>query len=161
MRRGMRWPRIPLFAEQTTATVDEGNSWVNLAWGPFSATNPTIQGPDGNYGGGAAIGNYAITSSPQATNHTPSAAATPYSLAPSTDFFGNLRNGNNAVEAGAIEYQPVATVLNVTPTSLTFTGVVQGTSSAVQNLTHRRQECNRLGRIIGPDTNVHANGTAN
>jgi hypothetical protein len=68
-----------------------------------------------------------------------------------------LRKGNNPVEAGAIEYQPVATVLNVTPTSLTFTGVVQGTDSAMQNLTHRRQECNRLGRIIGHDTNVHPN----
>jgi hypothetical protein len=47
-----------------------------------------------------------------------------------------LRKGNNAVDAGAVEYQPVATaVLNTTPTSLAFTGVVQGTTSAVENLT--------------------------
>jgi hypothetical protein len=126
----------PLFTLQTTATVDEGNNWVNLAWGPLSATNPTVQGTDGNYSGGAALGNYAITSTSQAINHTPNSAGTAYSLAPSTDFFGNLRKGNNAVDAGAVEYQPVATaVLNVTPTALTFTGVVQGTTSAVQNLT--------------------------
>jgi hypothetical protein len=126
----------PLFTLQTTATVDEGNNWVNLAWGPLSATNPTVQGTDGNYGGGAALGNYAITSTSLAINHTPNSAGTAYSLAPSTDFFGNLRKGNNAVDAGAVEYQPVATaVLNVTPTALTFTGVVQGTTSAVENLT--------------------------
>jgi hypothetical protein len=126
----------PLFTLQTTATVDEGNNWVNLAWGPLAATNPTVQGSDGNYGGGAALGNYAITSASQAINHTPSTAGTPYTLAPSTDFFGNLRKGNKAVDAGAVEYQPVATpVLNVTPTALAFTGVVQGTTSAVENLT--------------------------
>jgi hypothetical protein len=38
-----------------------------------------------------------------AINHTPSAAGTASSLAPSMDFFGNLRKGNNPVDAGAVE----------------------------------------------------------
>ena len=51
--------------------------------------------------------------------------ATP--LAPVTDFFVNLRKGNKAVDAGAVEYEPVATaVLTVTSTWLAFTGVVRG-----------------------------------
>ena len=37
---------------QASATVDEGNNWINLAWGPLSLTNPTVAGADGNYGGG-------------------------------------------------------------------------------------------------------------
>ena len=150
----------PLFTLQTTATVDEGNNWVNLAWGPLSATNPTVQGTDGNYGGGAALGNYAITSASQAINHTPSTAGTPYALAPSTDFFGNLRKGNNAVDAGAVEYQPVATpVLNVTPTALAFTSVVQGSTSAVAEPDAAQHGRSRRNRHRGRgDLSVHKIG---
>ena len=44
-------------------------------------------------------------------------------------FFDNLRKGNNALDAGAVEYEPVATaVLTVTSTRLAFTGVVRGTT---------------------------------
>jgi hypothetical protein len=56
-------------------------------------------------------------------------AIDPRPLAPVTDFFDNLRKGNKAVDAGAVEYEPVATaVLTVTSTRLAFTGVVRGTT---------------------------------
>jgi hypothetical protein len=55
--------------------------------------------------------------------------STATSLAPVTDFFGNLRKGNKVVDEGAVEYEPVATaVLTMTSTRLAFTGVVQGTT---------------------------------
>ncbi|PYU83180.1 MAG: hypothetical protein DMG50_09035 [Acidobacteria bacterium] len=42
----------PIFNLTPAATVDEGNNWVNLSWGPLSMTNPTVVGgPSGNYGG--------------------------------------------------------------------------------------------------------------
>src|SRR6202030_4721544 len=52
----------PLFSLTPAATVDEGNNWVNMAWGPLSMSNPTaIAGPNANYGGGLPLGNYSIT----------------------------------------------------------------------------------------------------
>ena len=43
----------PIFNLTPTATVDEGNNWVNLNWGPLAMTNPTVVGGlNGNYGGG-------------------------------------------------------------------------------------------------------------
>ena len=51
----------PLFNLTPSATVDEGNNWVNLNWGPLSMTNPTVVA-NGNYGGGLPLGNYGITS---------------------------------------------------------------------------------------------------
>ena len=48
----------PIFNLTPAATVDEGNNWINLSWGPLSLTNPTVAGADGNYGGGALLGNY-------------------------------------------------------------------------------------------------------
>jgi hypothetical protein len=55
--------------------------------------------------------------------------STATSLASVTDFFGNLRKGNKAEDAGAVEYEPVATaVLIVTSTRLSFIGVARGTT---------------------------------
>src|SRR4029077_9104085 len=48
----------PIFNLTPAATVDEGNNWVNLRWGPLSLTNPSVAGgPYGNYGGGLPLGN--------------------------------------------------------------------------------------------------------
>jgi hypothetical protein len=116
----------PIFNLTPAATVDEGNNWINLSWGPLAMTGPLTN---------TTLGNYGPTSTSSTINYVPSAAST-YAAAPSTDFFGNPRKTNNAVDAGAVEFQvPSIAVLNVTPTSLTFPSTVQGTTSATQALT--------------------------
>jgi len=42
----------PFFSLTPAATVDEGNNWINLSWGPLSLTNPA---------GTTTLGNYSIT----------------------------------------------------------------------------------------------------
>jgi hypothetical protein len=86
----------PIFNLAPTATVDEGNNWVNISWGPLAETNPVT---------GAVLGNYALTATSPAINYiTPALSATTYAAAPSLDFFGNSRKTNNAVDVGAVEF---------------------------------------------------------
>jgi hypothetical protein len=95
----------PIFNLTPAATVDEGNNWINISWGPLTMTNPTLLGTDGNYGGGSALGNYTPAANSPAINYIPSTAAT-YAVAPLFDFFGNPRKvSNSAVDAGAVEVQ--------------------------------------------------------
>src|SRR2546429_9632278 len=43
----------PLFSLVPSATVDEGNNWINVSWGPLSMSNTSLTGGTyGNYGGG-------------------------------------------------------------------------------------------------------------
>jgi hypothetical protein len=129
----------PIFNLMPAATVDEGNNWINLSWGPLALTNPSVQGTDGNYGGGSLLGNYGpATANSPVVNYIPDSGAgvTFYNAAPTLDYYGTPRKTNGFVDAGAVEYQvPAIAVLNVTPTSLTFSNVVQGTTSAAQTLT--------------------------
>jgi len=129
----------PVFSLTPSATVDEGNNWINVSWGPLSLSNDAVTGGTaGHYGGGLLFGNYAPTAT---FDGTP--AGIPISVShPATDFFGNLRpepteTGRNAqFDPGAVEVgssAPVA-VLSVTPTSLTYNAAV-GYSSAAQTLT--------------------------
>jgi hypothetical protein len=125
----------PIFNLTPAATVDEGNNWINLAWGPLALTNPTVTGTDGNYGGGAALGNYAPqTGSPVTDSGTGAVGSV---IAPSTDFFGNARPQGGGYDKGAVELAGAAATLTgtVSPTSLTFTNVTSGSNSATQNLT--------------------------
>jgi hypothetical protein len=117
----------PVFNLTPAATVDEGNNWINISWGPLSLSNPVSGNPLSNYG--PATGSSVI-------NFIPNTATANYAAAPPTDFYGNLRKGNNAVDAGAVEYQasgPAA--LAITPTSLPFGNQVVTTTSAAQTLT--------------------------
>ena len=89
----------PVFSLVPSATVDEGNNWINVSWGPLSPTNPSVQGTDGNYGGGAPLANYSLTKSidtvPTAQPH------------PVMDFFGNARPETRAdtfLDPGAVEF---------------------------------------------------------
>jgi hypothetical protein len=119
----------PLFNLQPNATVDEGNNWINISWGPLTMFNPV--------NGSIPLGNYGLGGGSPAVNYIPSSAngATgAYTLAPSADFFGNARKTNNAVDAGAVEFQAPAGV-NVLPTTLTFPNTVTGSTSAAQALT--------------------------
>ena len=49
----------PVFSLTPTATVDEGNNWINLRWGPLALANPKT---------GATLGNCGASLSVQATS---------------------------------------------------------------------------------------------
>jgi hypothetical protein len=95
----------PVFNLTPAATVDEGNNWVNLAFGPLSMSNLTaIAGPNANYGGGLPLGNYSITSGSSAGGRVTGANFTD---APEYDFFGSPRKspggGGGSTDAGAVK----------------------------------------------------------
>jgi hypothetical protein len=118
---------IPVFNLTAAATVDEGNNWVNINWGPLSLTNPTT---------GAVLGNYALSGGTAVSYITQSNSSVTYGAAPSDDFFGNPRKNNNAVDAGAVEFGISASpVLSVSPASLAFGNVATGATSAAQTVT--------------------------
>ncbi|KAA6458590.1 hypothetical protein DYQ86_18670 [Acidobacteria bacterium AB60] len=106
----------PPFTLAPAATVDEGNNWINLRWGPLSLNylnslgNPTYAFNPALKAGSASIG--AI----------PSTATTYYNDAPNDDFYGTLRKTNSRVDIGAIEYVLAANtpLASVSPTSVTF-----------------------------------------
>ena len=107
----------PIFSLMPTATVDEGNNWINMTWGPLAMTN--ISNGSSN---GTALGNYALAAGSPAINYiTLLNSAVTYALAPSTDFFGNPRKtaNNPAVDVGAVELQPgpPPTLASIAPTS--------------------------------------------
>jgi hypothetical protein len=121
----------PLFNLTPVATVDEGNNWVNIAWGPLAETNPATN---------ATLGNYALTAGSPAINYiTPTTSSTTYAAAPGLDFFGNPRKGNSAVDVGAVEFAPggggATAILSVTGGPLNFGNVRDGTTSPAQTLT--------------------------
>ncbi len=120
----------PPFTLLPAATVDEGNNWVNLRWGPLS-TNVTN-----------ASGNPAFTFNPSLVGTSPAVNYVPLAsvqgvAAPTTDFYGNLRKQTgNPVDVGAIEFvAPNNALLAVTPTSLAFGNVLTGTTSTAHTLT--------------------------
>jgi len=125
----------PRFSLTPSATVDEGNNWINVSWGPLALTNPSVAGADGNFGGGPPLANYNLTAT---INTVP--AAQPH---PATDFYGNARPepGESTTaglfDPGAIEFGssvPVA-VLSVTGGPLAFGNVGVGTTSSAGTLT--------------------------
>jgi hypothetical protein len=124
----------PKFSLIPSATVDEGNNWINVSWGPLSLTNPSsIGGLYGNYGGGPALGNYALTA---AIDTVPTAQAHP-----ATDFFGNPRpetGGDGHFDPGAVEFGSGAATTgsaSVSPTTLAFGNQLVRTTSAAMTVT--------------------------
>jgi hypothetical protein len=98
----------PIFNLTPAATVDEGNNWINMTYGPLSLSNPTmlpytpLTAPAGttatNYG------NYELTgTSADAIGAIPSGTQQ-YTDAPQFDLFGNSRKTNAKVDIGAVEY---------------------------------------------------------
>ena len=119
----------PIFSLSPAATVDEGNNWINLGWGPLALTNPVT---------GTTLGNYALAAGSPAIDYIPTTAPT-YSVAPTTDFFGNPRPdiARTSIDVGAVEYLvPGNTPIgSVTGGPLAFGSVAVGTTSAAQTLT--------------------------
>jgi hypothetical protein len=120
----------PIFSLTPVATVDEGNNWVNIQWGPLALTSPATN---------AVLGNYALASTSTAIDHIPTTAST-YSIAPTFDFFGNPRPDakSTAIDIGAVEYQGGTSspaVASVTGGPLAFGNVPVGTTSAALTLT--------------------------
>jgi hypothetical protein len=101
----------PIFNLTPTATVDEGNNWVNMTWGPLSMVNPSTN---------ATLGNYGLTSGSPAQDYILRASVTGL-LAPSKDFYGHPRPDPavpNRLDIGAIETQggiPAPTLTSISP----------------------------------------------
>ncbi len=142
----------PIFNLTAGATVDEGNNWVNITWGPLSMIAPTSET---NPSAETPLSNYSLASGSPAINYINQAnSPTSYTAAPADDFFGTLRKSNGAVDAGAVEFASIVNfpILNsVTPNSgsrgasvnVTLTGqyltgasivAVSGTNVGVTNL---------------------------
>jgi hypothetical protein len=127
----------PIFNLTPSATVDEGNNFINISWGPLSLTNPTVTGTDGNYGGGALLGRYAPTGTSPTIDVIPTSSPT-YAVAPSTDFFGNPRPdvAGTRIDIGAVEFQARAMrFVSISPTSLAFGTQAVFSVSAGQTVT--------------------------
>jgi hypothetical protein len=118
----------PIFNLTPVATVDEGNNWINLRWGPLSLTNPTVTGADGNYGGGAPLGNYALASSSAAIDYISLSDADAFGF-PTTDFFGNQRpdpSNTTRADVGAVEFQGTGTAIHPVLASIAPTSGLRG-----------------------------------
>jgi hypothetical protein len=131
----------PVFSLTPAATVDEGNNWVNVSFGPLSLADDSVTGgANGNYGGGSPFGNYAPTAS---LDGTPAAVPTTepnYALVPKLDFFGNARpeaGDTTSFDPGAIEFgsAPPIAILSVTGGPVAFGNVAPGQTSAAHTLT--------------------------
>jgi len=111
----------PIFNLTPVATVDEGNNWINLRWGPLTLSGPVT---------GTTLANYALTSGSAVIQTIPAAVQHP-----TLDYFGNSRTGSH-FDPGAIEFvgAPVVT-LSVAGGPLNFGSIVDGTTSAAQTLT--------------------------
>jgi hypothetical protein len=117
----------PIFSLTPVATVDEGNNWINLRFGPLSLLNPVTN---------TVLANYGPASSSSVIGYIPATATAEYGAAPTLDFYGNNRKTNGSVDAGAVEYvAPNVALLSVTGGPLAFGSVVDGTTSAAQTLT--------------------------
>ncbi len=116
----------PIFNLTPAATVDEGNNWINISWGPLAQANPMSDAP---------LGNYALASGSPGIDYIP-VAGLAGGLAPSMDFYNQPRPSGAAIDVGAVEFQGANTPLAyVAPDAVNFGSVVQNTTSPAQTLT--------------------------
>jgi hypothetical protein len=125
------------------ATVDEGNNWINLGYGPLTLYSTANQDMAGGALDGQTLGAYSTR--PAAT------AAVDRGLnnaagVPDTDFFGTPRphNNGNPVDIGAVEVARPPTAATVSPGALDFGNWATGTTSPTQNLTVTNTGTNAL-----------------
>ena len=90
----------PVFAlNQVTAaaTIDEGNNWINLSYGPLALSNAATAPPSGTMQ--APLGNYDLS-----VVTSPAVSAATASGAPDHDFFGRARPLGAGFDIGAAEF---------------------------------------------------------
>ncbi|MBV9144873.1 MAG: IPT/TIG domain-containing protein, partial [Acidobacteria bacterium] len=154
----------PVFSLMPSATVDEGNNWINMSWGPLALSNASVAGgPYGNYGGGPAMANYSLNPGSPAMNWIPASESLPGSAAiPATDFFGNPRPDaarGNAVDVGAIEYQAVASVLNSISPNSGMRGTTVNVTLSGSHLTGTTSVNTNAANIIVSNVHVVSDST--
>jgi len=103
----------PIFTLAPAATVDEGNNWINISWGPLSMLDPRTSNGTTN----VVLGNYSLQGPSPAINHVQCSSTaggvctitvnangvTTFQL-PRLDYFGNPRpDGGNRIDVGAVE----------------------------------------------------------
>ena len=135
----------PIFSLTPAATVDEGNNWVNISWGPLSLVNPVT---------GATLGNYPLAGG------SPAIDAGTDQGAPKTDFFGNARPQGSEFDIGAVEFvKPPGADLDTSPQALAFGTVGIGRTSSTQFVTltqhWQRQSEPRQHKSERSGTDVH------
>jgi hypothetical protein len=110
------------------ATVDEGNNWINLSYGPLALFNNAAQSMLATGPNAVIAGAYSIGAASDAVNNGANSGA------PARDFFGNPRAAaqGNAADIGAVEFQPGnvngQAVVSVSPSPLAFGQVAAGTT---------------------------------
>src|SRR5882762_5516660 len=99
-------PFYPLFTLNPAVTVDEGNNFINMFYGPLSLSNATTYTAPGTVL--APLGDYTLVAGSPAIDGVPrNASGGAFAAAPSTDFFGHARPdpaNPNAVDIGAVEF---------------------------------------------------------
>jgi hypothetical protein len=109
------------------ATVDEGNNWINLVYGPLALFNNAAQSMLASGPNAVVTGAYSIGAASNAVNGGSNTGA------PVRDFFGNTRalTALDAADIGAVEFQPGnvsgQAVVSVSPSPLAFGQVATGT----------------------------------
>jgi Bacterial Ig domain len=120
----------PLFQLGVAATVDEGNNWINLHYGPLSLFGP-VNGPNGT----KPLSDMTLIPGSPAINKV---AGEGLEDAPTLDFYGTPRKtaSNPTPDIGAVEFVPPNNpIVVVAPTSLAFGNVVVNSTSASQAVT--------------------------
>ena len=142
----------PVFSLTPAATVDEGNNWINVSWGPLDLSDPSLNSGagstgTGNWGSGPLFADYRLNSSSPAIDYVPVAQTHP-----STDYFGNPRPdpaNRSKFDVGAVEFGSGggggggSATVSITPNPLTITlahlvftgtGTVTFTNSATSTI---------------------------
>jgi hypothetical protein len=113
---------VPVFNLTAGATVDEGNNWINITWGPLSLVDPSTN---------AVLGDYSLTASSTAAIDSADG-----SVSPAKDFFGRTRPQGSEPDMGAVEFpKAAASDMEITPQSLAFGDVGVNTDSPLQFVT--------------------------
>jgi hypothetical protein len=112
----------PIFSLTPSATVDEGNNWINISWGPLAMANPVTGTTLGNYapGAGSPVINAGISGAIPGSGGV---------VPPSTDFFGKVRTP--PYDIGAIEVGAAAGVAPPTLESISPISAVRGSTLEV------------------------------
>ena len=115
------------------ATVDEGNNWINLSYGPLALFNNAAQSMLAAAPNGVIAGAYSIGAASNAVNGGTNSGAPPQ------DFFGNARarTTSNPADIGAVEFQPGAGGPSVSagPNPLDFGTWAFGKTSPARSVT--------------------------